>query len=49
MDMSAAGLGMAEIMQSGRWKSPSMVARYTERQSAKRGGAARLAAIQGRG
>ena len=47
-DMAAAGLGLVEIMQSGGWKSPAMVGRYTERLMARRGAAARLAALQGR-
>ena len=47
-DMTAAGLGTAEIQQAGRWKSATMVSRYTENQQARRGASARLAAIQGR-
>ncbi len=47
-DMTAAGLGTAEIQQAGRWKSANMVSRYTENQQARRGASARLAAIQGR-
>ena len=47
-DMAAAGLGVTEIMQSGGWKSPTMVGRYTERLMARRGAAAKLAALQGR-
>lgn len=46
--MAAAGLGVTEIMQSGGWKSPTMVGRYTERLMARRGAAAKLAALQGR-
>ncbi len=38
--MTAAGFGLAEIMQAGRWKSPAMPARYSENQKAKRGAAA---------
>ena len=47
-DMANAGLGVTEVMQSGGWKSPTMVGRYTERLMARRGAAAKLAAIQGR-
>ncbi len=47
-DMTAAGLGLAEIMQAGRWKSPAMPARYSENQQARRGAAAKLAALQDR-
>ncbi len=46
--MTAAGLGTAEIQQAGRWKSATMVSRYTENQQARRGASARLAVIQGR-
>lgn len=47
-DMTASGFGTAEIMQAGRWKSPVMVARYSENQQARRGATAKLAAIQNR-
>jgi hypothetical protein len=47
-DMSAVGLDLAEIMQAGRWATPAMVARYTERIAARRGGAAKLATLQNR-
>jgi len=47
-DMAAVGLGVTEIMQSGGWKSPVMVGRYTERLLARRGAAAKLAVLQGR-
>mgnify|MGYP006282148775 CR=1 FL=1 len=47
-DMSAAGLELAEIMQAGRWRTSTMVARYTERVAARRGGAAKLAILQNR-
>jgi integrase len=47
-DMSAAGLGLSEIMQSGRWKSSRMVARYAEKTESRRGAAAKLAMAQGR-
>lgn len=47
-DMAAAGIELPAIMQAGGWKSPEMVARYTERLTAKRGAAAKLAALQNR-
>jgi len=47
-DMTAAGFGLSEIMQAGRWKSPAMPARYSENQQARRGAAAKLAALQDR-
>lgn len=47
-DMAAAGLGLVEIMQSGGWKSPAMVGRYTEHLLVRRGAAAKLAVLQGR-
>ncbi|MBF0154386.1 MAG: site-specific integrase [Magnetococcales bacterium] len=47
-DMVAAGLEIGGVMQAGGWKSPVMVARYTEKLMARRGAAAKLAAIQGR-
>ncbi len=39
---------LAAVMQAGGWRSPEMVARYTERLMARRGAMARLAEIQGR-
>ncbi len=47
-DMTAAGFGTAEVMQAGRWKTPAMVARYSEQQQARRGASAKLAALQNR-
>jgi integrase len=47
-DMAGAGIELPAIMQAGRWKTPSMPARYGERQAARRGAAAKLAAIQNR-
>lgn len=41
-DLVAADLDLASVMQAGGWKSPSMVARYTERLSARRGDVARF-------
>jgi integrase len=47
-DLVAADLGVADIMQSGGWKTPRMIARYTEHQQARRGAMAKLAARQNR-
>ena len=47
-DTIAAGVGIAAIMQAGRWKSARMVQRYGERLLAKRNGAAQLARLQKR-
>ena len=40
-DLSAAGFALPELMTSGRWKSPRMPARHTERQAAGRGAVTR--------
>ena len=40
-DLAAAGFTLPELMTAGRWKSPRMPARYTERQAAGRGAVAR--------
>ena len=40
-DLSAAGFALPELMTAGRWKSPRMPARYTERQAAGRGAVAK--------
>ena len=47
-DMVAAGLELGEVMQAGGWRTPTMVARYSEKQIARRGAAAKLAALQNR-
>jgi len=47
-DMAVNGIKLPEIMQSGGWKSPVMVARYTERVDVKSGGSAKLASLQNR-
>ncbi len=47
-DMMARGIGMADIMQSGGWKTPRMVAHYTANQAAARSGAAKLAKLENR-
>ena len=39
-DLVAHGAEMAAVMQAGRWKSPTMPARYAERLSAGRGAVA---------
>ncbi len=47
-DLVAADLGIADVMQAGGWKTPRMVARYSEHQTARRGAMAKLAALQNR-
>ena len=47
-DMVAGGIGMAAILQAGRWKTSAMVNRYGERLLARRSGAAQLARLQHR-
>ena len=47
-DMVRIGLELPAIMQSGRWKTAEMVARYTRRLDARRSGAAKLAVAQDR-
>ena len=47
-DMVAAGLEVTEVMQAGGWKTPVMVARYSEHLQARRGAAAKLAEKLGR-
>ncbi len=47
-DMVAAGFSLPEIMQAADWKSPAMPARYSAHLGARRGAAAKLAAIQNR-
>ena len=41
-DLVAAGLDIVAIMQAGRWATPAMPARYTERLEVRRGAIARL-------
>lgn len=48
-DLTAAGFGLPAIQQAGRWKSPSMPARYAEKIVPKQGAMAQLAGKQGRG
>ena len=40
-DLAATGVKLPALMNAGRWKSPKMPARYTERQAAGRGAVAR--------
>jgi len=48
-DMAASDrIELPAIMQAGGWTSPGMVARYTQRQAARRSGAAKLAELQNR-
>lgn len=44
-DLLAAGYGLPEIQQQGRWKSPGMVLRYGERIAAGRSAMARFKAV----
>ncbi len=47
-DMVAEGIGIASIMQAGRWRTEASVIRYAERMLAQRSGAAQLAKVQRR-
>ena len=47
-NMIGAGLDVGEVMQAGGWKTPTMVARYSEHLLASQGASAKLAKIQGR-
>ena len=47
-DMVSGGIGMAAIMNAGRWKTTTMVHRYAEHLLARRSGAAQLARLQHR-
>ena len=44
-DMIASDLGLAAVMQAGRWKTAAMALRYGERLLARRGGVARFARL----
>jgi integrase len=46
-DLVAVGTDLAQVMRDGGWRSPQMVARYSERQAVKHGGMAKLAAVKG--
>nr|WP_247875079.1 tyrosine-type recombinase/integrase [Azospirillum argentinense] len=48
-DLLAAGVDLAGLMQAGRWASPQMPARYTERLRAVRGAVARIRRSRQRG
>ncbi|MCW2240413.1 tyrosine-type recombinase/integrase [Azospirillum canadense] len=48
-DLTAAGFGLPASQQAGRWKSPTMPARYAEKIVPKQGAMAQLAGKQGRG
>jgi len=45
-DMTRAGLDLPAIMQAGRWKSPSMPARYAAKEIASRAGKNRATALR---
>ena len=47
-DLTAAGFGLPEVMQSGGWRTGEMVGRYTEHLAARRGAMAKLAEQQER-
>ena len=47
-DLAAAGVELPALMTAGRWRSPKMPARYTERQAAGRGAVARYYQRRGR-
>ena len=38
-DLTAAGYGLAELQNAGRWQSPDMPGRYSPRPSRRAGGA----------
>ena len=46
-DLVAHGAELPEVMQAGRWKSPTMPARYAERLTAGRGAVAQFYAKRG--
>jgi integrase len=48
-DQVRFGVELPAVMQAGGWKSPAMVARYSAKIEARRGGAAKLAMLQNRG
>lgn len=47
-DLVGAGFGLPEILQAGRWKSATMVARYARAQAARHGAVARFHRVAGR-
>jgi hypothetical protein len=48
-DQVRFGVELPAVMQSGGWKTPAMVVRYTAKLDARRSGAAKLAMMQNRG
>ena len=44
-DMIASDMGLAAVMQAGRWKTAAMALRYGERLLAQRSGVARFARL----
>lgn len=48
VEQNENGVPLPQIMQSGGWKSPGMIGRYTKETDAMRGGSAALARLQGR-
>ena len=48
-DQVRFGVELPAVMQAGGWKSPTMVARYSAKLEARRGGSAKLAMLQNRG
>jgi integrase len=48
-DQVRFGVELPAVMQAGGWKSPAMVARYSAKIEARRGGSAKLAMLQNRG
>jgi hypothetical protein len=47
-DQVRHGVELPAVMQAGGWTSPTMVARYSAKLEARRGGAAKLALLQNR-
>lgn len=47
-DQVRHGVELPAVMQAGGWTSPAMVARYSAKLEARRGGAAKLALLQNR-
>jgi hypothetical protein len=47
-DLLADGVSLAAIMETGRWRTERMPARYTENQAAARGGMAQFCRRRGR-
>jgi hypothetical protein len=47
-DMPSSGLGLPDLMAAGRWATAAMPAHYGRFVAARRGGSAKLAALQNR-